>query len=136
MTGHEAISLFYEIANMSNTQLISYVSIVSAFLIMSFFAADKLSNILISIVLSLFSLTCVLLMIQINLTRNDMSSLHAYILELQESGVTGLQWFGENPALFVDNVPHILNIITIGGFLGSIAFFFYRKRREISDDST
>jgi hypothetical protein len=136
MTGYEAVSLFFEIANTATTLLVSYISVLSAFLIMSFFAADKLSNILITIVLSLFSLTCVLLIIQINLTRNDMSSLYGYILELRNTGVNGLQWFGVNPSMFVDNVPFILNIITIGGYLGCIVFFFYKKNAGTTAYST
>ena len=136
MTGYEAISLFYEIANTATTLLVTYISVLSAFLIMSFFAADRLSNVLIGLVLSLFTLTCVLLTIQINLTRNDMASLHAYIMELRSTGLNELQWFGQNPSLFVDNVPLTLNIVTIGGYLGCMVFFFYKKKAEPSAHST
>ena len=131
MTEYEAVSLFYEMINTSNSHLMGYISVLSAFLVMSWFAADKLSKVLMVIVLALFSLVSILLIMQINLTRTDMSSLYAYIIELRGTGTNGLEWFLENPPWFVDSIPIVLNMVTIGGYISSIGFFLYKKGNKV-----
>ncbi len=59
------------------------VSVLTAFLVMSHFAAGKLSTWYMLLVLSLFSLACLTLIVQFNFQRNDMENLYSYILELQ-----------------------------------------------------
>jgi len=136
MTEYEAVSLFYEMINTSNNHLFGYISILSAFLVMSWFAADKLSNVQMVIVLALFSLACVLLIMQINLTRTDMTSLYAHIIELQSGGASSLSWFVQNPPWFVNNIPIVLNLVTIGGYFSCLGFFFYKKGHKESAIST
>ncbi len=130
MTEYEAVSLFYEMINTSSNHLMGYISVLSAFLVMSWFAADKLSKVLMVIVLALFSLVSILLIMQINLTRTDMSSLYAYIIELRSTGTNDLEWFLENPPWFVNSIPIVLNMVTIGGYISSLAFFFVQKRKQ------
>ena len=132
MTEHEAASLFYQLAEISNNQLLGYISLLSAFLVMSYFAATKISRALMIIVVTLFSFVCLLLITQMNLLRGDMETLYVYILDLKGSGLSGLSWFGESSPFFVANIDTIMNLVTLGGFIGCLGFFFYtRNRRDV-----
>ena len=136
MTAYEAVSLFYEMANTSSNLLFGFIGLLSAFLIMSYFAAEKLSKALMAIVLVLFSLSSLLLIMQIQLVRNDMESLYSQILGFQSAGLEGLDWFALNSPSLVVLISGALNLVTIGGYLGCIAFFFYKRKEELSGIST
>lgn len=82
------------------------------------------------IVVTLFSLVCLLLITQMNLLRSDMETLYTYIIDLKGSGRSGLSWFGENSPLFVANIDTIINLVTLGGFIGCLGFFFYTRNRK------
>ncbi len=136
MTAYEAVSLFYELANTSTNLLFGFIGLLSAFLIMSFFSAGELSKILMAIVLALFSACSFLLIMQIQLVRNDMESLYNQILEFQSTGLESLEWFAMNSPSLVALISVALNLVTIGGYLGCIAFFFYKRKEMYSDNST
>ncbi len=127
MTAAEATSLFYELVGILDSILFGYISILSAFLFMSYFAAAKLNGWLMAIVLVLFSLTCLMFIMQFNFIKTDMENLFRYVFELKTSGDATLTWFGHNPAWTVRSQTIIQNLVTIGGYLGCIVFFFYQK---------
>ena len=127
MTEYEATSIFYILLNTSFTLMLGYVSILSAFLVMSYFAAAKLSPILQLIVIVLFTLVCLMIITQINLIRNDITEIYLYLFELKGAGATGLQWFGSNPFWVVNLLTVLVNLVTFGGYAGSIAFFLFQK---------
>jgi hypothetical protein len=127
MTEYEAVSLFFQISSESNQSVFGYVSILSAFLVMSYFAATKISKWLSCIILLLFSFVCFLIIIQINLARNDMANLYSYIFELKGGGALSLIWFGNNPQWAVGAITTLITGITLGGYIGCVAFFFYKR---------
>ena len=130
MHEYEAVSVFLEYVNTSIELMLAYVSILSAFLVMSYFAAQKLRSWLAVIVLVLFTLVCLLFILQINLVRNDMGQMYQFLQTQKEAGAMEFGWFGTNPLWAVILLTYLNHIVTFGGYLGSIAFFFYQRKQE------
>lgn len=127
MTEYEAISLFNEIFSNLVQVLFGYISILSAFLVMSYFAADKLNKVLAAIVITLFTLFAIMLVIQFNFLRIDLLNIYEVILNIQSSSSEGNVWFGNTPLWMVNIQTIVQNLITIGGYFGCLAFFYYQK---------
>lgn len=89
MTEYESISLFNEIFSNLAQVLFGYISILSAFLVMSYFAADKLNRVLTALVVALFTLSSVMLVIQVNFLRTDLMNVYEVILNIQSSKADG-----------------------------------------------
>ncbi len=130
MPGYEAFSLFNEMVGNLNTILFGYISILSAFLVMSYFSAHRLSTLLAVIVLVLFTATCFTFILQVNLIKVQMASLYEYMLLLKAEGDLSLEWFGNNPSQSVNFLTAFHNIVTMGGYLGSIIFFLYQRSQN------
>ena len=130
MPGYEAFSLFNEMVGNLNTILFGYISILTAFLVMSYFSAHRLSTLLMIIVLVLFTATCFTFILQVNLIKVQMASLYEYMLHLKTEGDLSLEWFGNNPSQSVDFLTVFHNIVTMGGYLGSIIFFLYQRSQN------
>ena len=131
MTLTDGATLFGGYLDLANQLVFGYVSILSAFLIMSYFAAHKLNKWLMMLVLVLFTIVCAILIMQLNLTRTDMASLYAYLLTLEGADT---EWFGNNPGWAPGVLTVLLNFVTFGGYAGSIAFFFYQRSQYNSTD--
>ncbi|NKC00294.1 MAG: hypothetical protein GKR90_17660 [Pseudomonadales bacterium] len=129
MIGYEAVSGFNDLVANLNNLLFGYISILSAFLIMSYFAAGKLSNGLALIVIVLFSLACLMLIIQFNFMKTDMEHLFRHIIDLKAAGDPTVSWFGHNPGWAVGVLTIIQNLVTIGGYVGCLLFFFSNKKK-------
>lgn len=127
MTEYEAISLFNETFSNLVQVLLAYISIMSAFLVMCYFAADKLNRVLATIVITLFSLSALMLITQVNFLRTDLSNIFTVILNIQSANAEGSVWFGNTPLWTLKIQTIVQNLITIGGYLGCIAFFYYQR---------
>lgn len=79
-------SAFHASLNAANTVLYVYLSLITGFLLLSYLVADKLSGLLASIVVSLFSATAGLLIFRLVLNRNDAHAIMNYMLEQKTSG--------------------------------------------------
>ena len=132
MTPHDAAELLLGYISGYNQLMYGYIGVLSAFLVMCFAAADKLNRMLCVLVLSLFSLVCIMLIFQMNLIRNDMSGMYQYLLSMKDSEPESLIWFGTNPNWAVPVLTVITNLVSFGGFLGCIAFFFYQRSTSSS----
>ena len=127
MTEAEAVMTFREFVGESNQLLFGYISVVSAFLVMSYFAAEKLHNLLAVIILAIFSAVALLLIFQVYLLNIDIDNLYAYIYTQKTSGVYELSWFGQNPAWSARVLTVLQVLSTLGGYIGCMVFFFYQK---------
>ena len=124
---------FREFVGESNQLLFGYISVVSAFLVMSYFSAAKLSGLLAGIVLALFSAVAILLVFQIYLLNVDIDNLYAFIYSQKASGAYDLSWFGQNPA-WAARVQTALQVLsTFGGYIGCMVFFFYQRRHGVDE---
>ncbi len=116
--------------------MIGYVSILSAFLVVSYVAAQKLNKLLSSLVVALFSLVSLMLIIQINFIRNDFTELNRYLSRLKDIDPDSLIWFGTNPLWMVEVLTYITNTVLFGGFIGCIGFFLYQRQAKLRDERT
>jgi hypothetical protein len=128
MTEYEGVALFIEFVNISIQIVLAYVSVLSAFLVMSYFAAGKLHPWLIIIVIVLFTLVCLLLLAQLTFVRNDMGQLYQYLVAQSSDGTIDVPWLGTNPAWGIKVLTILHVLVTIGGYIGCIAFFVYQRR--------
>lgn len=136
MTAYEASELFLLYLNTYFQFMFGYVGILSAFLVMSYVAADKLNNILSSLVVALFSLVCFMLFIQINFLRNDFRGLNQYLYDIQAIDPVSMTWFGTNPLWAVTLLTYIINTVLFGGYIGCIGYFVYQRKQGSGDRGT
>ncbi len=136
MTAYEASELFLGYLNTYFQFMIGYVSILSAFLVVSYVAAQKLNKLLSSLVVALFSLVSLMLIIQINFIRNDFTELNRYLSRLKDIDPDSLIWFGTNPLWMVEVLTYITNTVLFGGFIGCIGFFLYQRQAKLRDERT
>ena len=134
MNEYEGVSLVLEMTNTSIQLVLAYSSILFGFLVMSYLTAHKLNRVLATCVLVLFSLVCLLLIFQIYHVRNDLVHLVSYLFEQQKAGVKELPWFGHNPAWGSQVVSILHYLVTIGGYLGCIGYFFYQRAQGTQRD--
>ena len=128
MNEAELIAAFQGYIDLTNQIFFGYVSLLSGFLVMSYLVADKISSFLAAIAVALFSVVSALLMFGIFLNRNDAEALMALLLSKAQAGELDLYWLGSNPP-WAANVMTVLYILaTIGGYLASLAYFFYKRR--------
>lgn len=130
MSEAELIESFQGYLGLIHELLFGYVGIISAFLIMSYLVAHKLSRLLSSVVLTLFTAISFSLIFRIYLQRVDTFALMAYIQEHKIAGDLDLNWWGNNP-LWVGQLNTLFDVIvTIGGYVGCIIFFLYQRKTE------
>jgi len=133
MPEYEALSLFLQYVGQSLQVMVAYVSIVSAFLVMSYFAAGRLSSSLVAIVLALFTFVSLLLMMQMYLLRHDTVLLYQFLLEQKARGDMNLAWFGTNPAWTPRLLGYLYQLVGVGGYLGTLGFFFFQRSHSRPD---
>ncbi len=130
MTEAELVTAFQAYLSEINAILFGYISFISGFLIMSYLVADKLSRFLAAIVLTLFTTASGVLILRLFFTRNDFTSLYAYILQEKNAGNVGLAWIGTNPTWGPQIITYLEIATTVGGFIGCIAFFLFQRRNR------
>ncbi len=128
MSEAELFTAFHAALGAAHSVLFGYISLMSGFLIMSYFAADKLSTVLAAIVITLFSAASCLMTFRIYLNRNDARAIASYMFEQKQSGSLELSWFGSNPPWTVGASSFLEVAVVLGGFLGCLVFFFYQRQ--------
>ena len=108
--------------------LFGYMSLISGFLFMSYLVAHKLNAFLASIVIALFSIASALLITRMAFFRSDASAIISYMQEQKQSGNLDLSWWGTVPAWAAPVIGGLEVAVTVGGYLGCLAFFFYQRK--------
>lgn len=130
MTEAELIETFQNYLSLLDTELFGFISVLSGFIVVSYLVADKLTTLLTSIVITLYTLACGVLITRIVLLRRDFVELHAYIVEQQSSGTIDMPWFGTNPPWASEILNYLMVGVTVGGYVGSVLFFFFQRRSK------
>jgi len=128
MTEAEAYELLVLITSELNQLTFGYFSIISAFLVMSYFVANKLNNIHSTIILILFTLCSFYIVSNLYLLNNDLDNLIADMLLKKSQGVFELAWFGKNPPLASNFLTLVQVLIGLGGYICSIIFFYSNRK--------
>lgn len=129
----DPIAAFHGAVTLNSDTLFGYVSLMSAFLVMSYLAAHKLPSVLAWIVAILFSVVSALLILRLYLNGSDATALLAHILELQRLGKIDVGQFGTFPSWSALVVVALEILTTVGGYFGCIYFFIYC--RNAGDDA-
>lgn len=128
MTEYESYDALMSIASNSYELMFGYFSLVFGFLVMSHMAARKLSGPLVMVVIALYSLACLYIIFNFYALNTDLDSLYAYMLAQKQNGAHGLSWFGQNPLWVPESMTILQILLGAGGYLGSIFFFFHRRK--------
>ena len=128
MTEAELVAAFQSYLELTYQILFGYVSLISGFLVMSYLVADKISRLLAMISVLLFSIVSALLVFGIFLNRNDAGQLMEHMRHGTQSGALDLPWLGTNPAWAASVSSLLFLVVTIGGYLACVAYFFYQRR--------
>lgn len=134
MSESDLIEAFHNAISLNSEVFFGYVGIMSGFLVVSYLVADKLPRLLASIVVTLFSFVSFLLMFRLYLNGADAAALFEYMKEQEALGNLDLAGFGENPSWASQIVPLLEILSTVGGYLGCIVFFLYRRLSFLKDD--
>jgi hypothetical protein len=134
MTEAELIAAFHGYLGEINAVLFGYISFISGFLIMSYLVASKLSKLLSTIVLALFTTASGVLILRLLFLRNDFSSIYQYILQQTQAGNLELPWIGTNPAWGTQLLTYLEVATLVGGFVGCIAYFLSQRTKQSVGD--
>ena len=108
--------------------MFGYFSIVSAFLIMSYFVAGKLSTAHSAILLVLFTLSSIFLVTNFYALNVDLDNLYRDMISKKEQGIYELIWFGGNPVWVPVTLTYIQTLVGLGGYACSVAFFYFKRK--------
>ena len=127
MNESQLITAFHSAITLNSDVLFGYVSLMSGFLVVSYLVADKLPKLLAFIVVSLFTLVSFLLIFRLYLNGKDGAALMEYMKTQEAEGNLKLGGFGDNPGWVGATIPALEIISTVGGYIGCIVFFMYRR---------
>ena len=109
-------------------KMFGYFSLGFGFLVMSHLAARQLSSRLVGVVIGLFTLACLVININFYALNVDLDNLYLYILTQKAAGSFDMSWFGMNPAWVPQSLTALQVLLGLGGYLGSLFFFFYSRK--------
>jgi len=130
MNEAELVTAFQGFTELTNTIFFGYVSLLSGFLLMSYLVADKISVFLALISVIMFSIVSALLLLGIYLSRNNAEQVMSYLRSQAKAGNFELAWLGHNPPWAADAMSALYVIATIGGYLASVVYFFYKRNAK------
>ena len=135
MTDYEMISVTVEIVNTLWAIFGIYVSIVFAFLIVSYLAASQLASRLVTIVITLYTLVALWSFWGLNRTAVTLGSAIAEIQQAVAEGRSSLAWYPgvSIPEFMLTVIPLLVTAIAVIAYIGSIAFFFHQRKATSSD---
>ena len=129
MTEYEAYDTVMSIASQTYSLMFGYFSLVFGFLVMSHMAAGKLSRPLVIVVIGLFTLACLVITLNFYALNVDLDNLYVHMLTQKQSGAYELSWFGMNPPWVPKSLTFLQVLLALGGYIGSIFFFFHSRRK-------
>jgi len=129
MTEYEAYDTLMSLASGSYNLMFGYFSLVFGFLVMSHMAAERIPGQLVSVVIGLYTLASVVIILNFYALNVDLDNLYLHMLESKASGVFDLSWFGMNPAWVPQSLSIMQVVLGLGGYFGSIFFFFHTRKK-------
>jgi len=128
MTDFELMTLFYEIENSIQIAFMNYVTIIFAFLLAGFFAADKLNRPMTIVVIVLFTFAAFQQAGAYILTWSDQAGLLPDIASRD-----ALQWHSAAKVARVAGLFFSITYITtaIIGYFGALIFFFHQRHQGL-----
>lgn len=133
MTEYEAYDTVMSLASNSYQLMFGFFSLLFAFIVMSHMAVRKLSAQLVSVIIALYTLAVLVIVINFYALNVDLDNLYSYMLMKKQNGTYDLSWFGSNPPIVPRTLTMLQVLLGIGGYFGSIFFFFLSRKKKSSD---
>lgn len=129
----DLVAAFHSAVGLNSDVFFGYVSLMSAFLVVCYLSAHKLPTFLASIIVTLFTIVSALLMMRLYLNGSDAAALLVHIQEQQALGNLDVGGFGSSPSWSAPVVTALEILATLGGYIGCMAFFVYRRKTPTDD---
>jgi len=133
MTDSELLSAFMAAVETLWLIFSTYVSIVFAFLVVSYLAASKLKKSLAAIVIALYTLVAFWSSWALNRGSNSVSAIAAELKARAQHGASSIDWHpaANTPDIVISTIPLLITFIAVLAYVGSV-FFFYIQRKSPS----
>ena len=128
MTDYELVDVFYTIAALSDQLILSFITLLFAFLVASYLVSASLDRKLAGIVLALYSLMALRYVVVFHNVAGEIATLADQLKERQLQS-SSLDWLELG-----DSMSVVLPATTIGMFLafaGSIYFFIHMRKSNV-----
>ena len=134
MTDYELVSVFQENLNLIFTILMSYVSIVSAFLVVGYLVAAKLKPSMVGIITGLFTLISFTMIFVMNRVAQTFVAVGNEMRKVTNDGASSLGWHNiTHEAEFLSGgIMFAFTSILILTYFGALIFFFHQRREGLS----
>ena len=128
MTEYELVDTFYTIAGLSDQLIVSFITLLFAFLIASYLASSRLDRRMVVVVIALYSFMALRYVLVFYHVSGDLVTLAETINESRLQAGSSSSWLEIGGGMSM----------TLGGtiaamflaYLGSIYFFFYTRNRS------
>jgi len=128
MTEYEAYDTVMSLASNSYQLMFGFFSLVFAFIVMSHLAARKLSGRLVAVIIALYSVAMLVIILNFYALNIDLDNLYVYMVMQKQNGTYELSWFGTNPPILPKTLTVLQVLLGLGGYFGSLFFFFHSRR--------
>ena len=132
MSEYEAYDLLMSLASQTYQLMFGFFSLVFAFIVMSHMAARKISRQLVSVIIALYSMAMLVIVLNFYALNTDLDNLYLYMMAQKQSGAYDLSWFGANSPILPKSLTMLQVLLGIGGYFGSIFFFFHSRKSKSS----
>jgi hypothetical protein len=132
MTDYEFLSVFMASVETLWIVFSTFVSIVFAFLVVSYLVAARLDAPLAAIVMTLYTLVMLWATWALSRASASVTAIAGEIKASVQQGSTSLGWHpaANTPDLVAAAIPTVITSIAVLTYIGSI-FFFYLQRRQL-----
>ena len=129
MTEYELVDTFYTIAELSDQLIVSFVTLLFAFLVASYLVSSRLDNRMATVVIALYSFMALRYVLVYYNVSDDLVTLADTINHLRQCSGSNLGWFEIGGGM--SNMIVGTTLAMFLSFLASIYFFFYTRRRAL-----
>lgn len=136
MTDYEMAYLFNDNINILITLLMSFSSVVFAFLVAGNIVAHKLKSSMVLLVIALFTIASSILIFLMNRFGNQFANIATLMREAVENGSSSLGW---HPITYEPAVLPLFLMVTFQTlmillYIGALIFFFHQRREGLKSD--
>ena len=130
MSDYEMVSIFHENLSLIFTVLMSYVSIVSAYLVVGYLVSAKLQPVMVSIITSLFTLFSITLTFIMNRLASTFVGIGQEMRRAASDSTSSLGWHNvtSEPEFLSAGAMFAFTALLILTYLGALVFFFHQRR--------
>lgn len=134
MSDYELISVFITSVDALWVVFSTFVTVVFAFLVVSYLVASKLRRSLAAIVMALYTLVALWAAWAMSRGSASVTAIAAEMKLRVQDGTSSLDWHpaANTPDFLISAIPIVITLIALLTYVGSV-FFFYIQRKHASN---